>query len=315
MSKCFCNQLHAKCDPTTCEKAKAGYPDTILYGELLSNGCDTCQILAKGLSVPEIKKVWHEAGGVWVPDENKLKLEWTPGIIDRTMIRTHASENGAYWRHFNFSLDPDAPQEPGACGDFPRQPKHPVAYTGSDEAFGWLHKWLEDCNEHHDCSLKEAPPLPTRILAIKEDRVVVEKGAGRHAFYTTLSHRWGSENPLMLTKKNAPDLFSNGIPLSLLPHTFRDAVDITTRLPQDIKYIWIDSLCIMQKDEEDWRREASTMAAVYGNSYLNIAAKHAEDENGGCFAYPEDKPPHKAFRIPGTDILVREAPRYGSRVS
>jgi hypothetical protein len=49
------------------------------------------------------------------------------------------------------------------------------------------------------------------------------------------------------------------------------------------KYTWIDSLCIVQDDVEDWRREASLMSDVYGNATLNIAATSAEDGSKGLF--------------------------------
>lgn len=64
--------------------------------------------------------------------------------------------------------------------------------------------------------------------------------------------------------------FRNGIPFDALPRTFQDAISIAREL--DIKYIWIDSLCIIQDSPEDWRHESGLMASVYSNSYLNVAA-------------------------------------------
>ncbi|KAK4539378.1 hypothetical protein LTR36_010979 [Oleoguttula mirabilis] len=309
MAKCFCNRLHAECDPRGCDRAQAEYPQTTTLEQLSTNGCLTCSLLAHGLKLPEIQRVWQQVGGVWQPDEGKLRLEWTP-TTGRTIIRTAGSWDGAYWRHFNFSLDPDAPKsEAGKCPGLSRQPKHPLTYTGSPDAFGWLHRWLQDCDDNHGCVPMEVPTLPERVLAIHSDRVVVEAGAGRPAFYTTLSHCWGAESPLMLTTSNRTELASFGLPLSLLPQTYRDAITITTQLPRDVRYIWIDSLCILQDDMEDWRTEALKMSSVYGKSYLNIAAKHAANAHGGCFAYPKEERPHKAFRIPATNVLVREAPR------
>jgi hypothetical protein len=57
--------------------------------------------------------------------------------------------------------------------------------------------------------------------------------------------------------------------------TFEDAIFITSIL--DLEYLWIDSLCIIQDDEDDWRQELALMSTVYGNSYLNIAAVGAFD--------------------------------------
>ncbi|PVH85646.1 heterokaryon incompatibility, partial [Cadophora sp. DSE1049] len=69
--------------------------------------------------------------------------------------------------------------------------------------------------------------------------------------------------------------------LSELSKTFKEAIHIATQL--GLQYIWIDSLCIVQDDAEDWAREAVQMSDVYGNSFINIAAGDSEDGRGGCF--------------------------------
>jgi len=60
------------------------------------------------------------------------------------------------------------------------------------------------------------------------------------------------------------------------------AVEITRRL--GVRYLWIDCLCIIQDDEQDWRREAASMGKVYKNSLLTISATAAEGNSQGCFA-------------------------------
>lgn len=70
-------------------------------------------------------------------------------------------------------------------------------------------------------------------------------------------------------------------PVSTLPKTFRHAMEIAGRL--GVQHIWIDRLCIFQDSREDFQREASSMADVYNNALLNIAALSAEDDEGGCF--------------------------------
>ena len=59
------------------------------------------------------------------------------------------------------------------------------------------------------------------------------------------------------------------------------AIFIASKL--GLEYLWIDSLCIIQDDEDDWRQESALMSTVYGNSYLNIAAAGASDGSLGCF--------------------------------
>lgn len=50
-----------------------------------------------------------------------------------------------------------------------------------------------------------------------------------------------------------------------------------------IEFIWIDSLCIIQDSEEDWREQAAAMASIYANGFLTIAATKSKDGRGGLF--------------------------------
>ena len=84
----------------------------------------------------------------------------------------------------------------------------------------------------------------------------------------------------MLIKDKLED-FNRGIDDQELPRTFQHAIQMTRRL--GIRYIWIDSLCIIQDDNEDWQREAPLMEKVYGNSYCNIAAADAKNSTEGLF--------------------------------
>jgi hypothetical protein len=72
-----------------------------------------------------------------------------------------------------------------------------------------------------------------------------------------------------------------GIPVWHLPKTFQDAIKICEKI--GVRYIWIDSLCIIQDDAEDWRNESGQMAEVYSNSLCNIGATGSADSRGGCF--------------------------------
>ncbi|OAL29742.1 hypothetical protein AYO20_09034 [Fonsecaea nubica] len=67
-----------------------------------------------------------------------------------------------------------------------------------------------------------------------------------------------------------------------MTRSFEDAIAITRYL--GLRHIWIDSLCILQDDPEDWDRELATMHAVYSNAVLTISVTGAEDGTLGCFA-------------------------------
>ena len=51
----------------------------------------------------------------------------------------------------------------------------------------------------------------------------------------------------------------------------------------DQRYLWIDSLYIIQDDEEDWAREAAAMAKIYSGSLCTLAALSSRDGAGGCY--------------------------------
>jgi hypothetical protein len=48
------------------------------------------------------------------------------------------------------------------------------------------------------------------------------------------------------------------------------------------RYIWIDSLCIIQDDAEDWEVQSALMSEIYQNAVLTLAATSSTGDNEGC---------------------------------
>ncbi|PMD60762.1 HET-domain-containing protein, partial [Hyaloscypha bicolor E] len=88
-------------------------------------------------------------------------------------------------------------------------------------------------------------------------------------YYLTLSHRWGDYDTVKTRLENLSDR-SISMPIRTLPKSFRDAVVITRKL--GLRYLWIDTLCIVQDDPSDWESQASNMANIFRNSLMTIAA-------------------------------------------
>lgn len=128
--------------------------------------------------------------------------------------------------------------------------------------------------------------MPTRVLDVGNAgddlvRLHISSG-GDTSDYITLSYCWGrSGNPIVTTADNLAMHIQDGIRVSALPATLRQAVELTRLL--GIKYIWIDALCIIQHDVEDWTRESALMSSVYSQSLLTIAAAGAVDVKEGLF--------------------------------
>lgn len=98
--------------------------------------------------------------------------------------------------------------------------------------------------------------------------------------YLALSHCWGRK-PFLVTREENIKEFKKGVPISSLAPNFRDAIFVTHQL--GFRYIWIDSLCIIQGSAEDWLLEAPTMNQVYRNAFLTIGAMASIDAYGGLF--------------------------------
>jgi hypothetical protein len=104
------------------------------------------------------------------------------------------------------------------------------------------------------------------------------------------------------------------IPYSLLTKTFRDAIDFTRRL--GFRYIWIDSLCIIQDDIYDWREESERMCQIFKHATLTIAATASGSGEDGCFRQSDSQ--YLGFNVgkeiqphaPG-DIYVRKVLPHG----
>ncbi|KAH6672844.1 heterokaryon incompatibility protein-domain-containing protein [Halenospora varia] len=147
--------------------------------------------------------------------------------------------------------------------------------------------WMKKCREEHAlCRRAVDSKLPTRVIDVglrRESETVYLKETrdSDRDPYISLSHCWGKEQ-IITTTTNTLQKRKAGIKFSELSNTFREAVQITRGL--GIRYLWIDSLCIIQDDKKDWEIESAKMADVYMGSQLNLAATHASNGLGGCFA-------------------------------
>jgi len=75
----------------------------------------------------------------------------------------------------------------------------------------------------------------------------------------------------------------------------------------NVKYLWINSLCVMQGTGGDWEKESKIMEGVYALAYYIIAATSADDSYTGFLArniseyvYIRDESGHRVYI--GTDI-------------
>lgn len=162
--------------------------------------------------------------------------------------------------------------------------------TQSDGSFKLAKDWLDTCTKEHTLCNRISPTrLPTRVVdlgrqgdgAVPEIRLYESQNEVQR--YMCLSHCWGKYVSITTTTKTLAERKA-GIPWSSLSKTFQEAITICRKF--GVRYIWIDSLCIIQDSREDWEREAAKMAPYYQGAYLTIAASKSADGGQGCFAAP-----------------------------
>lgn len=117
--------------------------------------------------------------------------------------------------------------------------------------------------------------------------------SGTRATYAALSHCWGDvKNHPPMTTVDSLKQHQSAIKMLELPKMFQDAIGVTVRL--GLQYLWIDSLCIIQDDGQDWHAEAIRMSSVYGNAHVTLAASHAYDSKQGL-PFPSPRLEHEAI--------------------
>lgn len=176
-------------------------------------------------------------------------------------------------------------------------------FPDSDECVHMVKSWIRTCDSDHresECIPNELPLLPRRVLDVgttetrPENTIQLYETVGKTGLYIALSHCWGSEQTCKTTPENIQEQIK-GIGWASLPKTFQDAV-VTTRA-LGIRYLWIDSLCIIQGDTNDWEMQSKNMAKIYQDSYLTIAAAVASNDSEGFIKERPEKFLPKHIRI------------------
>ncbi|KAK1655156.1 heterokaryon incompatibility protein-domain-containing protein [Colletotrichum phormii] len=143
-------------------------------------------------------------------------------------------------------------------------------------------------SNHSGCYYSSEPrSLPTRLIKVGQidddmARLVISDGLPSTTSYIALSYCWGppsvSKPQLITTAATLADRQTK-IPLPEMPETIRDSVVFARHM--GIKYIWIDALCIIQDDAEDWAKEAALMFAVYRHATLTVVAAAGDTSHSG----------------------------------
>jgi hypothetical protein len=143
-------------------------------------------------------------------------------------------------------------------------------------------KQIEEClKEHKVCAkyFNAEECIPSRVLDLQcfsdSGDLRLYESQGETEPYATLSHCWGTAQMLMTTQKATLNSRKERIHFDDLPRSFQDAVIITRGLK--IRYLWIDSICIVQDSIEDWAEQSAHMARIYKSALVTLAFTDYKD--------------------------------------
>ncbi|KAI1467801.1 HET-domain-containing protein [Daldinia caldariorum] len=226
---------------------------------------------------------------------------------------------------FNLAADPETPAytSQDITGSLSS-----VTHNWSWSYLDHIQKWHKKCRENHpECNKTlsrcetfdvENAPLPSRCVEVsfaepptpnhESDSLsfVLRETKGQTGKYIILSHRWdeSTERARTLLDNYACRTARCGHPARAacnfppLSPLFLDAVHVALRL--GVRYVWIDSLCIVQDDSADWDHEAVRMADYYQYAWLTIAAT-ATSPSGGLFRALQARDLPRVTRLPYRD--------------
>lgn len=189
--------------------------------------------------------------------------------------------------------------------------------TDSASILEWARREVKSCEKNHEnCQnffvrSEQTRFRPKRLLDVGDSTNVrlvetSELSAAETVEYVALSHCWGKNGISHILKvENLADL-KTSIEVTQLAKNFQHAISITRGM--SVRYLWIDSLCIIQNSIEDLQCETDTMGLLYANALCTISATSSPDSSGGLFFPTEPFLGDCSLRCQGSMSLIATFP-------
>lgn len=151
-----------------------------------------------------------------------------------------------------------------------------------------VRKWINSCERWHEVVCAGSVsilnhPFPQNFRVIDTWQLCVSKQGIGDITYLALSYVWGDPSTVVkLSKHNITEMQQPGALRQdriRLPRTIRDAMYLTSCLC--FRYLWVDSLCIVQDDTADKAEMLSIMDNIYDRAFLTIIAATGQDSSAG----------------------------------
>lgn len=153
----------------------------------------------------------------------------------------------------------------------------------SPESITRYKDWIHDCEDSHPlCNLRKQDFVPSRLIDVGDvegqEDVKLCRTKVSPVRYIALSYVWGEKIPLRTTQSNVSN-HEEGIAWTLLPKSYQDTILLARKL--GVRYVWIDSLCICQDDDEERDLDISRMAEIFHEAHLVVIAAQAKSAYAG----------------------------------
>ncbi|KAL2130483.1 hypothetical protein VTI74DRAFT_6337 [Chaetomium olivicolor] len=168
-----------------------------------------------------------------------------------------------------------------------------------------VQSWLQTCEVDHGprcCTFlgekRCASPIPLLFVDVVDHCLVSATSAEK---YFALSYVWGGPQTTATTRSNVEERYQSGTLADgrcALPWTIRDAMVLVRRMGG--RYLWVDSLCIVQDDAEHKHRDIQRMDIVYMMAFATIVAAHGENADAGL---PGVRPGTRNAQITGSVFI------------
>jgi Heterokaryon incompatibility protein (HET) len=182
--------------------------------------------------------------------------------------------------------------------------------------FGMVQSWLQSCERFHErCGTERVQRFLRPISRLRfidvHDMCLVDGSENSH--YLTLSYVWGIV-PVFQTEKRFKDaLYIKGGLQKFwdrISKTVQDAIQVVRKL--DERFLWTDSICIVQDDVDEKSDLIRDMNTVYARAKLTIVAAEGRDANAGLAGlHQNSRSVPELFSIwPDLSLFLAQAPLW-----
>jgi hypothetical protein len=253
------------------------------------NKCSLCELISKSAAV-----LLNELGPDLMPKMEHILGFW---FSDGLNISTEESMNGSKEGKFilTFELFDDGISPLRSLTQWGQDHDKGLAVRSIPETqinITTVKSWLSECSQtHHNCVRRgrriAQKSYRLRLVDVINNEVIRPWRACR---YVALSYVWGDKKQYRAQRADlvccdkTHDCGSMGRPIipidrSKISRTVRDAMDLVEAVGE--RYLWVDTLCIIQDDEKELNITLKSMAKIYENAQFTIVAADGTNADAG----------------------------------